>query len=144
MPTTGTQRRTDRSRARLPATWPTRARCCTLLHAVERRGITAQQILDASQSAYNGRLTIVLDGDQVRIDYYAGQYWPTEFRRAVCAVFAEALWKHAREHYMPDPIADADGNRYYVRQGKQLSANDWLRAYFRVEFGTHVARRWFD
>ena len=116
----------------------------TLLHAVERRGITAQQILDASQSAYNGRLTIVIDGDQVRIDYCAGQYRPTEFRRAVCSVLVEALWKHVRDHCMPDPIADANGNRYYMRQGKQLNAGDWLRAYFRAEFGPRVARRWFD
>ena len=116
----------------------------TLARAVERHGITAQQILDASQSAYSGRLSIVIDGDHVRIDYRAGQYWPTEYRRAVCAICAAALWAHARTHCMPDPIVGADGDRYYMLRGRRLSAGDWLRAYFRNEFGARVARRWLE
>jgi hypothetical protein len=36
------------------------------------------------------------------IDYCTGQYWPTEYRRAVCAVLASALWEYTR-NTMPAP-----------------------------------------
>lgn len=39
----------------------------------------------------------------VTIDYCTGQYWPTEYRRAVCAVLASAIWDYWREHAMPAP-----------------------------------------
>src|SRR5574343_1307221 len=37
--------------------------------------ISAEMILDATKS---GRLSIVVDGEKVTIDYRTGQYWPTE------------------------------------------------------------------
>lgn len=69
----------------------------TLLRAVERRkSITADDIVAASKSAFAGRLTITEGPDRrVEIDYTTGQYWPTEYRRAVCAVLASVLWKYA-------------------------------------------------
>jgi hypothetical protein len=86
----------------------------TLLDAVKwRDGIDADALLKAARGAYSGRLTITpgcrtLVGPGVqdvthyaKIDYCAGQYFPTEYRRAVCAVLASALWDYAREHAMP-------------------------------------------
>lgn len=37
----------------------------------------------------------------VGVGYCTGQYFPTEYRRAVCAVLASALWDYVREHCMP-------------------------------------------
>ena len=47
--------------------------------------ITADMILSAAGS---GRLSIVVKGDKVTINYVTGQYWPTDDRRAVCALMS--------------------------------------------------------
>lgn len=113
------------------------------------------------------------DGEiNVRIDYCAGQYWPTEFRAGACRVLSSALWNWQRES-MPAPYAHrvtwesgrtavigthaaaeirAHGRTAYITDlyrapGSPLgsmSAGDWLRAKFRREFGSSLARRWFN
>jgi len=69
-----------------------------LLAAVASRdGITDKDLIDASRRAYSGRLTIDTSSG-VSIDYCVGQYWPTEYRHAACAVLASALreyWKRS-------------------------------------------------
>jgi hypothetical protein len=114
----------------------------TLLRGIERaHGITGRNLLDAARFAYSGRLNIqTLDGDKVRIHYTTGQYYPTEYRRAVAAVAAAALWDYVRDHCSPAPDIAADGRRTY--QG--LSGGDWLRRYFRREFGRGIASRYFN
>jgi hypothetical protein len=62
--------------------------------------IAAEDILRAAQSAYSGRLKITEKG----IDYCTGQYWPTEYRAAVCAVLSSALW-----HYWADNLPEPSG-----------------------------------
>jgi hypothetical protein len=93
-----------------------------LLDAVAWRtsSIDADALKAALCSAYSGRLS--WDGE--RLDYCTGQYWPTEYRRAVCAVLASALW-HATRETRPN----YDGHA--------------LRAHFVREFGSAMARRWF-
>lgn len=113
------------------------------------------------------------DGEiNVRIDYTVGQYWPTEFRAGACRVLSSALWNWQRES-MPAPYAhkvqwaggefaivplhamidarNADPTvrvyDLYREPGKvtgSMSAGDWLRAKFRREFGSSLARRWFN
>ena len=63
-----------------------------------RDSITADKLLEAAKSAYSGRLSISFD-DQGRcvLDYCTGQYFPTEYRRAVCAVLSSALWSYYRD-----------------------------------------------
>jgi hypothetical protein len=61
-----------------------------------RESIDADALIRASQSAFSGRLTIKLVGESIVIDYCAGQYYPTEYRRAVCSVLASALWDYWR------------------------------------------------
>ena len=131
-----------------------------LLRAVELRdSITAHDIVDASRHAFSGRLEIV-QGYQVngkgffsstgaaqqaankylpaivaiepavKIDYCTGQYWPTEYRKAVCAVLASALRNRKRAD-MPDDTGD-------------LSHGDWLRDQFRREYGIGISKRWFQ
>jgi len=97
-----------------------------------RDSITAEMLIQAAQLTYAGRLLIVERNGKVGIDYCTGQYWPTEYRRAACAVLAFAIWDHVREHDMP-------GDEY-----RGLSAGDWLRRHFRREFGRSMQSRWFD
>lgn len=91
-------------------------------------GITAQNLVDASRSAFSGRLSFVEKGDKVGVDYCAGQYFPTEYRAAACAVLASALW----DYYRADIPVDAE------------SRGDKLRAKFRRIFGASIASRWFN
>jgi hypothetical protein len=85
-----------------------------LLAAVKwRDGITWRGIVKAAKGAYSGRLTITATPNyrddasspffELQIDYCTGQNFPTEYRRAVCAVLASALWEYTREHAMPAP-----------------------------------------
>ena len=95
----------------------------TLLSAVEWSGITADDIIRAADG---GRLGIKVDGERVRIDYCTGQYFPTEYRKAVCRVLASALWAHIRDSMPGDEIGDR------------------IRAHFRREFGRTIAGRYFN
>jgi len=128
----------------------------TLLAAVSwRDGIDADDLLKQMQT---GRLTAKLItirdvvgsqentlGYRCEVDYVTGQYFPTEYRRAACAVLASALWEYTRNTSMPAPTlhhnseTGEDVQRY---NGKR--AGDWLRAYFRKLFGRGIATRWFS
>ena len=129
----------------------------TLLRAVALRpSITAEDLIAATR-AYSGRLQIKEATDQrregcsndckgrvcknalrcdghapIRIDYCAGQYWPTEYRKAVCAVLASALWDALREDFSSVP------------DKPELSKGDAIRLNFRREFGRSIAQRWFN
>jgi hypothetical protein len=100
-----------------------------LLRYVElRASITAGDIIEASLRAYSGRLTITATDDgKVSIDYCTGQYWPTEYRKAACAVMAQAIWAWYRTN-----ISDT------------AKPGDYLRASFKREFGRGMASRWFN
>lgn len=101
-----------------------------LIDAVAWRDISADAILHAAQHSYSGRLSITeLPNGKTGIDYCAGQYWPTEYRRAVAAVMASALWDYVRDYYTP---ADCENK------------GDYMRRYFRREFGRGIARRFFN
>lgn len=112
-----------------------------LLRAVELRdSITADDLIEASRHAFSGRLAIkVREDGAVAIDYCAGQYFPTEYRNAACAVLASALWAYWRAN-MPAPTKAKDGSDRY----DGLSAGDWLRRQARREFGRGIASAWFS
>jgi len=95
----------------------------TLLRAVEHSEITADDILRAADG---GRLSITAVCDLVRIDYCTGQYFPTEYRKAVCRVLASALWDRVR----------------YNTEGNDLARR--IGAHFRREFGRGIASRYFN
>ena len=95
----------------------------TMLRAVEHSDIDAAAILRAADG---GRLSIAVDGEKVRIDYCTGQYFPVEYRAAVCRVLAGALWDHVRDSMTGDDIGDR------------------IRAHFRREFGRAIASRYFN
>jgi hypothetical protein len=102
-----------------------------LLRYVElRASITADDIIEASKRAYSGRLTITASDDgKVSVDYCTGQYFPTEYRKAACAVLSQAIWNWTSAHCMPADTA---------------KPGDYLRASFKREFGRGMASRWFN
>ena len=100
----------------------------TLLYAASWCGVTAEDILRAADG---GRLDIRADGDRVRIDYTTGQYWPTEYRRAVCRVLAAALWASYRDSMSGEVLAGR-------------SPGDRIRSHFRRLFGRAIADRYFN
>ena len=114
-----------------------------LLRAVEYRdSISGDDLEAAFPHAYSGRLSLrdisarYADGSILwifELDYCTGQYWPTEYRKAACAVLASALWSRKRED-MPSPRGKLKG----------MTPGDWLRASFRREFGRSIANRWFN
>lgn len=97
----------------------------TLLTAVENSGITAPELVEAFR-AYSGRLQLTTTAKGYRLEYCTGQYWPTEYRAAACAVLASALWDYHRQ----DLVDQRDGNG--------------LRATFRRMFGKGIQTRWLD
>ena len=68
-----------------------------LLTAARLSGVTEAQLVTAFR-AFSGRLS----WDGKRLDYCTGQYYPTEYRKAVCAVLACALWNYFREDCLCD------------------------------------------
>ena len=68
----------------------------------------------------SGRLT----WDGKRLDYCAGQYFPTEYRAAACRTLASALWCYW-----------SDGGRHSA---------DQIRAAARRHLGRGIAKRWFN
>jgi hypothetical protein len=126
-----------------------------LLRAVELRdSITGDDLEAAFPRAYSGRLMPInkssrhADGSITWIfgfDYCTGQYWPTEYRKAACAVLASVLWERKRAD-MPVPITmhNSETGEDVKRYGPDtLRAGDWLRASFRREYGRGIAHRWF-
>jgi hypothetical protein len=95
---------------------------------VARWTVTADDILSAARGS---RLSINERPDGVAIDYCIGQYFPTEYRKAVCRVVAQALWNHNRERYSDS-----------AKPGE--SAGAAIRRRFRQMFGRRIAQRYFD
>lgn len=102
--------------------------------------ITAQMILDAAKS---GRLSIKVDGDKVSIDYCTGQYWPTEYRPAVCRLLSSVIW-HWLDANKPKPVRMHNSETgECVQRIDGLRIGDYLRRQASRELGTSIARRWF-
>ena len=95
-----------------------------LLAAVSGRdSITVENIIAATRT-YSGRLQLVERDGAVAVDYTTGQYFPTEYRNAACAVLAQALWDYAA----------ASGH----------DTGPAIRKWARGEFGRGIASRWFN
>ena len=116
-----------------------RADALILLRAVEwRDSITSEAI--AEQLTGSGRLSLVVKGDSVTLDYRPGQYWCTEYRAAAAAALAAILWNHVRNHSMPAPTIGPDGDSRY----DGIHGGPWLRRHFSREFGRGLASRYFN
>ena len=94
-----------------------------LLRRVELSGISAKELLEASKEAFSGRLEITATDDGlVKVSYCVGQYFPTEYRKAVASVCARALW-----NYWKTDANDADRIRNTARRELPRAI---ARAYF--------------
>lgn len=92
-----------------------------------RDSITAENLLEAARSAYSGRLSLEKTPTGYRVDYCTGQYWPTEYRRAVCAVLSSAIWYRMRDDLPKEAESKADRITKTARR----------------EFSRSVAQQWF-
>ena len=91
----------------------------TLLRYVDASQITGDQLTYAFR-AFSGRLS----WDGAKLSYCTGQYWPTEYRKAACAVLAQAIRSCWRDS-MTGIVGDRIGKRA------------------RNTFGLGIASRWF-
>ena len=83
-----------------------------LLRRVELSGISAEELLEASKEAFSGRLEITATDDGlIKVSYCVGQYFPTEYRKAIASVCARALW-----NYWKTDANDADRIRNTARR----------------------------
>ena len=119
----------------------------TLLAACRWRHSMTVDCLREGFRAFSGRLTLTEKDGRAVLDYCTGQYWPTEYRRAACAVLASAIWHYTRE-CLPEPAGkDEHESALYKRPGGTpglCSAGDWIRSTLRREFGATIQTRWMD
>ena len=129
-------------RAELRSITKQRADAIQLLRAVElRESIEAGELVAAFPHAFSGRLGLTETKGKPALFYCAGQYFPTEYRAAVCAVLARCLWVWVRTDCMPEGVKDGDSEVYGP---KKLSAGGFIRDFFKREFGRGIASRWFN
>lgn len=88
-----------------------------------RDSIDAKALIEAKHHRIEFRPS--KDGKSVKVDYCTGSYYPTEYRAAVCATLASALWNYFRVHH-------------------DAKTADDVREMARLEFGRSLARRWFN
>lgn len=84
--------------------------------------ITGEDIVKASQSAFSGRLE--WDDEKGKWRYCTGQYFPTEYRAAACAVLASVLWS-------------------WFRDQCGYETGDAIRKAARNNFGKGIQQAWF-
>lgn len=106
-----------------------------LLAQVSWRGsITADDLKIAFGRAFMGRLQWKEAG---HLEYCTGQYWPTEYRAAACAVLASVLW-----HYWREAMSATEGKP--TGQPGIVNMGDAIRRKARAELGQGIASRWFN
>ena len=123
-----------------------------LLAQVSWRESIGETELREAFRAYSRRLSLVDRPDgSIELDYCTGQYFPTEYRKAVCAVLASALWDYFRAN-MPAPsgkVKRTVGKGPFAIASEHDSINgmtpgDYLRATARKELGASIARAYFS
>lgn len=104
-----------------------------LINAVAwRDSITVDDIIAASERAYSGRLEITPTGTAgFKINYCTGQYFPTEYRSAVCAVLSSVLWSYWR-----------NAEKEYA--GATVAPTNCVTQTAQRELGRSIASRWFN
>ena len=116
-----------------------------LLYVAQRNTITAGMLREGFR-AYSGRLQIGTDSKgRMCLDYCTGQYWPTEYRKAACAVLANVVWNYTRDCCMPDGelVHNSETGATFKRY-RGLIEGDFIRRAARLEFGKAIAARWFN
>lgn len=95
-------------------------------------------VINPTQS---GRLS--WDAAKQRWDYVTGQYFPTEYRAAACALLVSALWGYFASD-LPERKLEKTPNGETEETYNGMSAGDWIRSQARIALGPRLARRWFS
>lgn len=120
-----------------------RQEALTLIRAVELSSMSAEELREGFR-AFSGRLTLATrDNGAVSLGYRTGQYYPTEYRKAVAAVCAAAMWDYWRAHCMPKAVKVIKGG-FTQDNYDGLNAGDFLCRCARNAFGANMAKRWFN
>lgn len=77
-----------------------------LAYVSRRPSITADDLIESTFRAYSARLSIIEGIERAEVQYCTGQYWPTEYRAAVCAVLSSTIWFRFAED-MTSPTSEA-------------------------------------
>ncbi len=110
--------------------------CRELLRAVETRdGISAADLKEAFKHAFSGRLSLqdwkpcaAAPKGRLALDYCTGQYFPTEYRKAACAVLRSALWTYWRDDV---PSDEAQPRAYILAAAKRNLSPGVFRRWFK-------------
>lgn len=110
--------------------------CRELLRAVETRdGISAADLKEAFKHAFSGRLLLTdckpcaaAPKGRLALDYCTGQYFPTEYRKAACAVLRSALWTYWRDDV---PSYETQPRAYILRVARNVPSPGVFRRWFR-------------
>jgi hypothetical protein len=119
------------------------------LALAEELPFNAQALIDASNSAFSGRVDILMREDKAAIGYTTGQYFPTEYRPAALAVL-QAYIQAVRPKHVPGPsdeffgVDDLEraneraGGHWFSRENKRFFRS-------RISEGLHKGQRliWF-
>jgi hypothetical protein len=142
-----------------------RADALTLLRAVELRDSITAEDMAGGFGTFFGRLSITTKDNKLALHFCEGQYYPTEYRAAVCAVLSSILWHYFRDN-MPEPNYKVNGCKRLtfatMEEAKSaaskflpafvsiegvydgMSAGAYIRSRLRGEFGRGIASRWFN
>jgi len=77
--------------------------------------------IKAGLSAYAGRLS----WDDKGLSYCAGQFFPTEYRKAVCACLSQTLW-------------------HWFREDCECDTREKIHKAARRQFGRSIVSKWFN
>lgn len=110
-----------------------------LLAAVSWRSSITAEHLTESFRAYSGRLTLTATPEGgARLEYCTGQYFPTEYRKAACAVLGSALFAYFRA------CVETEHPRPAASEPDRFNYGDAIRKLARRELGARLQRRWVD
>lgn len=102
--------------------------------------LVTEEILRESFRAYSGRLKLSdCENGSVSLDYCTGQYFPTEYRKAVCSVLGSALFQAMREN-----LLRVSAERFQRDGVVTEVAGDSIRKGVRNLIGARLQRRWVD
>lgn len=77
-------------------------------------------------------------------EYTAGQYLPTEYRGAACALLASALWVWYAESLPKKTHTHNQETGEITERFDGLRAGEWIRRAALRDLGPRLARRWFS
>lgn len=108
-----------------------------------RDSITVEKLIEATR-AYSGRLQFKEQDGKVWVEYCTGQYFPTEYRSAACAVLSKALWDYWCENKPEGELKHNSETGETLQRYRGLRLGDYIAKQARNELGRSIAKDWFN